>query len=230
MIPLVFLPGLLHDERLWTHQRTALAGLAETSVADLTRDDSLAGMAARVLAVAPPTFALAGLSMGGYVALEILRQAPARVDRLALLDTTARPDTPEQTRRRRDAVALAESGGFAKIMPALLPLLLHPDHLGDSALAGLARDMAMAVGPAAFARQQAAIIGRPDARPGLAAIACPTLVAVGADDQLTPLDRAREMAAAIPGARLAVFEHCGHLSAMEQPAAVNAALRDWLLS
>ncbi len=229
MTHLVLLPGLLTDERLWARQREALADLAATSVADLTRDDSLAGMAARVLAAAPPRFALAGLSMGGYVALEILRQAPERVERLALLDTTARPDTPEQSLRRRDAVAVAASGGFARIMPGLLPLLLHPAHLDDPAIAGLARDMAAAVGPAAFARQQAAIMGRPDSRPFLAAIACPTLVVVGRQDGLTPVERAEEMVAAIAGARLTVIEQCGHLSAIEQPAAVSLALRGWLL-
>jgi pimeloyl-ACP methyl ester carboxylesterase len=225
---LVLLPGLLNDHRLWAHQTAALAGLAQVSVADLSRDDSLAGMAERVLAAAPPRFALAGLSMGGYVALEIMRKAPERVERLALLDTTARPDAPEQTQRRSDAVAIARAGGFDKIMPTMLPNLLHPDHLALERIAGLAKDMARVVGPDAFARQQHAIMHRPDARPGLTRIACPTLVLVGRDDTVTPLDRAEEMAELIPDARLVVVQECGHLSALEQPQAVSAVMAYWL--
>lgn len=225
---LVLLPGLLNDHRLWEAQVDALAPLAECRVADLTQDDSLAAMAARVLAAAPERFALAGLSMGGYVALEILRRAPERVERLALLDTTARPDAPEQTQRRKDAVAIARAGGFDKIMPTMLPALVHPDHMALERVGGVAKDMARAVGPDAFARQQNAIMHRPDSRPGLPRIGCPTLVLVGADDAATPPDRAEEMADLIPGARLTVIEHCGHLSTLEQPEAVNAAMRQWL--
>ncbi|MBI5165276.1 MAG: alpha/beta fold hydrolase [Magnetospirillum sp.] len=228
MTTLVLLPGLLNDARLWADQVAALSPTATVMVGDLTRDDSVAGLAQRVLAAAPARFALAGLSMGGYTAMEILRQAPERVERLALLDTTARPDLPEQTQRRRDAIAVAQSGGFGKIMPTMLPLLLHPDHLADEAITGLCTAMAAAVGPEAFVRQQTAILGRPDSRPSLPAVRCPTLVLCGREDTLTPLDRHEEMAALIPGARLQVIEHCGHLSAIEQPAAVTAALLGWL--
>lgn len=226
---LVLLPGLLNDHRLWAHQIADLADLAESVVGDLTRDDSMAGMAKRVLAAAPPRFALAGLSMGGYVALEIMRRAPERVERLALLDTTAQPDTPEQSQRRRDAVALAQAGGFARIMPGMLPNLVHPDHLALDRVGGLVKEMALAVGAEAFARQQNAILHRPDSRPGLPRIACPTLVLVGQDDALTAPERAEEMAALIPAATLAEVEHCGHLSALEQPQEVSAALRAWLV-
>ncbi|MBC7950280.1 MAG: alpha/beta fold hydrolase [Rhodospirillaceae bacterium] len=225
---LILLPGLLNDHRLWGHQAAALADMVQVSVADLSLDESLAAMAERVLAAAPPRFALAGLSMGGYVALEIMRKAPERVERLALLDTTARPDTPEQSQRRSDAVAIARSGGFDKIMPTMLPNLLHPDHLALERIAGLAKDMARAIGPDAFARQQNAIMHRPDSRPVLTSIACPTLVLVGRDDALTPLDRAEEMAELIPHARLVVVEQCGHLSALEQPQAISAVMRYWL--
>ena len=228
MIPLVLLPGLLTDARLWAPQRAALAGASDVRVADLTRDDSLAGMAARMLDAAAPRFALAGLSMGGYVALEVLRRAPERVAGLALLDTTARPDTPEQTARRTEALALARAGAFARITPAMLPLLVHPAHLEDPAVGGLVKDMAAAVGPEAFARQQNAIMARPDSRPDLPQIACPTLVVVGRQDQITPPDHAEEMAAAIPNAHLTVIEECGHLSTLDQPAAVGAALAGWL--
>jgi pimeloyl-ACP methyl ester carboxylesterase len=225
---LVLLPGLLNDHRLWARQAEALAGTLEVIIGDLTQDDTLAGMADRVLAGAPARFALAGLSMGGYVAMEIMRRAPERVERLALLDTTARPDLPEQTQRRKDAVELARSGGFDKIMPTMLPLLLHPDHLDDEAITGLAKDMARKVGPEAFARQQAAIMARPDSRDTLRSVSCPALVLCGAEDALTPPDRHDEMAGLIPGARRVSIPRCGHLSPIERPEAVAAALREWL--
>ncbi|CAA7614187.1 alpha/beta fold hydrolase [Magnetospirillum sp. UT-4] len=228
MTALVLLPGLLNDERLWAHQRHALAEQAEVSVADLTADDTMAGLAERVLAAAPDRFALAGLSMGGYVAMEIMRRAPERVERLALVSTAARPDTAEQTERRRDAIANARAGGFDKVPPALLPIMVHPDRAAQERVGGLFVDMARAVGPEAFIRQQTAIMHRPDSRPGLPRISCPTVVVVGRDDTLTPPDRAEEMAALIPGARLVRIGQCGHLSAIEQPQAVSAVLSYWL--
>ena len=226
---LILLPGLLTDARLYGHQTAALADIADVTVADLTQGDSVGALAERVLAAAPATFALAGLSMGGYVAFEILRRAPQRVVRLALLDTTARADTAEQVERRNAGIAVARDGHFGRIMPALLPQLVLPAHLALDSVGGLAVRMAEAVGPEAFIRQQTAIRDRPDSRPLLAAIACPTLVLVGAQDQLTPPDRAAEMAEAIPAAQLISIVDCGHLSAIEQPEAVSAALRFWLL-
>ncbi len=225
---LVLLPGLLNDPRLWSHQKAALSGTVDVMIADLTQDDSLASMATRVLEAVPGRFSLAGISMGGYVAMEIMRRAPERVERLALLDTTARPDSPEQTERRKDAIALAASGGFERIMPGMLPLLVHPDHMAMERVGGLAKEMALAVGPEAFARQQIAIMRRPDARPGLTRVTCPTLILCGRDDALTPPDRAEEMADLIPGARVVMVEQCGHLSAIEQPQAVSAVLGYWL--
>jgi pimeloyl-ACP methyl ester carboxylesterase len=225
---LILLPGLLNDARLWARQCAGLADRAVVTVADLSRDDNLAGMAERVLASAPARFAVAGLSMGGYVAFEILRRAPERVERLALLDTTAHADSPEQTGRRRDAIALAQAGAFAKIMPGMLPMLLHPDHLGDDQITGLVKDMATAIGAEAFVRHQNAILSRPDSRPLLPTISCPTMVVVGRQDTLTPPERAAEMAEAISGGRLEVVEHCGHLSAIEQPEEVTRLLRAWL--
>jgi pimeloyl-ACP methyl ester carboxylesterase len=227
MTDLLLLPGLLCDAALWRHQAAALAGRARIGIADVTQDESLAGMAARALAAAPPRFALAGLSMGGYLAFEILRQAPGRVTRLTLFDTSARPDTPEQARRRRGLMALSRSGAFKGVTPRLLPQLLHPDHLAGPVAAEVLA-MAERVGRAAFLRQQAAILGRPDSRPGLGAIAVPTLVAVGAADTLTPPDRAQEIAAGITGARYAELPGCGHLPPLEAPAAVTALLAEWL--
>lgn len=226
--PLVLLPGLLCDAALWRGQIDDLADIAAPWVADMTRDDSVSRMAARVLEAAPPRFALAGLSMGGYVAQEIMRQAPERVTRLALLDTSARPDSPEQTARRRGLIDLAEKGEFRGVTPRLLPVFLHPDRLNDKDLTAAVMAMAERVGKDAFLRQQRAIISRPDSRPSLAAIACPTLVLCGRQDQLTPLDLHEEIAAGIRGAQLVVIEECGHLSTMERPWEVSVALRQWL--
>lgn len=226
--PLVLLPGLLCDAALWRGQIDDLADIAAPWVADMTRDDSVSRMAARVLEAAPPRFALAGLSMGGYVAQEIMRQAPERVARLALLDTSARPDSPEQTARRRGLIDLAEKGEFRGVTPRLLPVFLHPDRLNDKELTAAVMAMAERVGKDAFLRQQRAIISRPDSRPSLAAIACPTLVLCGRQDQLTPLDLHEEIAAGIRGAQLVVIEECGHLSTMERPWEVSVALRQWL--
>lgn len=227
--PLILIPGLLCDEALWAHQSDFLADMADITVADVTRDDSVGGMADRILDAAPDSFALAGLSMGGYVALEIMRWAPARVARLALLDTSARADTPEQLSRRRGLIELAAKGRFKGVTPRLLPLLIHPDRQADEALAGAVMKMAERVGQDAFLRQQKAIMGRPDSLADLGRFDLPVLVLCGRQDALTPVERHEEMAAAIPGARLCIVEESGHLSPMEQPHAVTALMRDWLL-
>lgn len=228
--PLVLLPGLLCDGALWRAQIASLADVADPWVADLARDDSMTAMARRVLAAAPERFALAGLSMGGYLAQQIMREAPERVMRLALLDTSARADTPEQTARRRGLLELAHKGQFKGITPRLLPLFLHPDRLGDTTLTKEVVAMAERVGRDAFLRQQTAIMGRLDGRGDLSRIAVPTLVLCGREDALTPLAMSEEIAALVPGARLEIIGHCGHLSTMERPEEVNAALRRWLVS
>jgi pimeloyl-ACP methyl ester carboxylesterase len=228
-LPLVLVPGLLCDARLWQPQVEALANIAECWVADTSRSDSMAGLAADLLADAPfDEFSLAGLSMGGYIAFEVLRQAKERVRGLALLDTSARPDPPEQQQRRRDLIELAGRGRFLGVTDALLPFLIHPSRLGDAPLVATIKDMARSVGKEAFVRQERAIMGRPDSRPLLPHIQCPTLVLCGADDAVTPVDRHEEMASAIPHAALSVVEHCGHLSTLEQPERVSVALRGWL--
>jgi pimeloyl-ACP methyl ester carboxylesterase len=226
---LLFLPGLLCDARLWRDQVAALGDRARCVVADLTRDETVAAMARRAMELVPEgaPFALCGLSMGGYVAMEIMRTTPGRVTHLALFDTSARPDTEEQSRRRRALLALSESGMFRGVTPRLLPQLLHPDNLAGP-LGAEVMAMADRVGRAAFHRQQRAIMSRPDSRPGLPAIAVPTLVGVGEEDTLTPPHLAEEMAALIPGARLARIPHAGHLPSMEQPEAVSALLAEWL--
>ena len=226
---LVLVPGLLCDVHLWRAQLEHLSDVAEMWVADHTRSETMAGVARDVLADAPfETFALAGLSMGGYVALEIMRQAPQRVRKLALLDTAARGETPEQTARRNEFIALAERGKFLGVTEALMPLLIHPSRLGDAALTEAIKLMAKNVGKEAFVRQERAIMSRAESRPLLAAIKCPTLVLCGRQDQLTPLDRHEEMAVGIKRATLEVLEECGHMSTMEKPKHVNRALRRWL--
>jgi pimeloyl-ACP methyl ester carboxylesterase len=204
-----------------------LAQIAETSVGAIDGHDTIIELAVSVLAQAPERFALAGLSMGGYVALEMMRQAPHRVLALALLDTQARPDTPEASEKRRDQIQRSKND-FEGLITDLFPKMVHPDHKEDGALAGLFREMAHTVGTPGFERQQLAIMSRPDSRPLLASITCPTLVLCGRQDAITPVELHEEMVTAIPGAHFEVVENCGHLSALEQPEAVTTALRKWL--
>nr|WP_230989544.1 alpha/beta fold hydrolase [Devosia faecipullorum] len=184
-------------------------------------------MASRILAAAPPRFALAGLSMGGYVVLDIMRQAPERVTHLALLDTNARPDSAERQQTRRAEMALVAQGKSALVSRTALPGLLAEKHLGTT-IAEAVHDMAMRVDVDAYYRQQEAIMGRIDSRPFLKDIAVPTLVGVGAEDRLIPLPLSEEMAEAIPGAELVIFPEAGHVPTLENPDAVAAALRAWL--
>jgi pimeloyl-ACP methyl ester carboxylesterase len=228
-IPLVLLPGLICDAALWARQVEALAAIADPLVPDLTRDESLPAMARRVLAGAPARFALAGLSMGGYLAQEIMRQAPERVIRLALLDTSARADTPERVALRRGLIELAEKGEFKGVTPRLLPQWIHADRLQDQVLTREIMAMTQRVGRDAYLRQMKAIMARPDGRADLPRIVAPVLVLCGREDQSTPLALHKEIAALVPGAALVVVERCGHLSTMERPDEVSAALRDWLI-
>jgi pimeloyl-ACP methyl ester carboxylesterase len=223
------MPGLLCDDRLWAQQIADLADIAHAEVADLTRDDDLDIMAHRALSTMPDRFALCGLSMGGYAALALMRLAPERVTRLCLMDTSARPDTDAQARRRRGLMGLLKGQQFRGVTPRLLPSLIHPDRLADTALASLIIDMADAVGRDAFLRQQTAILARPDSRPDLPGFSVPTLVAVGSHDAVTPPDHAEEMAALIPSARLQIIPACGHLPPLERPAETSEILRQWLI-
>ena len=225
--PLVFLPGLLNDSRLWAAQRAALADRAKCSAGDLRGSDTMAGLADSVLSRAPARFALAGLSMGGYVALEILRRAPERVTALALVDTQARADTPQATDGRRAQMVRSETD-FEGVVEALRGRMMLPEHAADPAIGGLFVAMARDAGAEAFRRQQAAILSRIDGRSFLPRITCSTLVLCGRQDAVTPPELHEEMAAAIPGARLVFVEGSGHLSAIEKPEAVTAALRAWL--
>jgi pimeloyl-ACP methyl ester carboxylesterase len=228
MTDLVLVPGLLCNRELWAHQIAHLSHLVDIAVADVTQDESIAAMAARLLTKAPARFALAGLSMGGYVAQEVVRQAPDRVTRLALFDTSARPDTDDQRERRRGLIDLSRHGQFKGVTPRLLPLLIHPDRLDDTLLVGRVTAMAEDVGQAGFVRQQTAIMGRIDGRPSLPQIASPTLVLGGQEDLITPPEVIRELADLIPGATLHLLPHCGHLATMEEPERVTDLMKHWL--
>jgi pimeloyl-ACP methyl ester carboxylesterase len=209
---LVLLPGLVNDSRLWQHQASGLADIARVSVGDLTKGHTIAEMASDVLASAPAgQFALAGLSMGGYVALEIMRQAPERILALALLDTSARPDTPTALENRSIAIEKAESN-YQAVIEELMPKQLHPQHMADAEMVSMITDMAMSLGNKTFIRQQRAI----------------ALVLCGRDDAITPIGLHQEMVTEIEWAELSIIDNCGHLSALEQPTRVNEALTQWL--
>jgi pimeloyl-ACP methyl ester carboxylesterase len=227
-LPVVLIPGLTASPRLYAAQIPHLWKYGPVTIADHTRDDSMTAIAQRILATAPARFALAGLSMGGYICFEILRLAPERVVKLALLDTSARPDTPEQTVTRREQVALAWGGRFPEVVDLLFPRMVHKEHRDSAALREVFGLMAQEVGPAGFVRQQNANLTRVDSRPTLASIICPTLVVVGDGDELTPPERAAEIAAGIAGAKLVTLKQCGHLCTLEQPVEVTRALVEWL--
>jgi pimeloyl-ACP methyl ester carboxylesterase len=229
-LPIVLVPGLNCSARLYGEQIPALWRFGPVVVADHTRDASIAAIAARILAAAPPRFALVGLSMGGYIAFEIMRQAPQRVAKLALLDTGARPETTEQSARRQAPMAAARAGDLLTVADQSFVFFVHPSRHGDVALRDVVRAMAQDTGAPAFLRQQQAIMGRADSRPGLSAIRCPTLVLVGAQDQGTPPELAHEIAGGISGTRLVIVPECGHLSTLERPQAVTQALVEWMQS
>jgi pimeloyl-ACP methyl ester carboxylesterase len=225
---LVLIPGLACTARLFEPQIAALSAGRTIVVADHTQDDSIAAIAARLLREAPGRFDLAGLSMGGYIAMEVMRQAPERVERLALLDTSARPDTTEASQDRKRLIALAEAGRFEEIHSALWPRLVHPDHRDDQALQDIMLGMMRATGAEAYIRQQRAIMARADSRPLLPGTEIPTLVLVGESDAITPPEIAREMAEMIEWASLVVIPEAGHMSTLEQPERVTQALQLWL--
>jgi len=225
---LILIPGLLCDGALWADQVVALLDIADVQVADITESDTMVDLALDVLDDAPDEFALAGLSMGGYVAQEIMRQAPERVTHVAFLDTNARADLPEQTENRKRMMAIAEAGGLDKVVAEMLPNLIHPDHLGVPAIADIFGQMAARVGVEGFLNQQNAIMNRIDGRADLANTDCPALALCGEQDVMTPIKVHEEMVDCIgTNANLVVVPDSGHLSPIEQPAAVTAALRDW---
>jgi pimeloyl-ACP methyl ester carboxylesterase len=227
-MPIVLIPGLAGSPRIYAAVLAALWRCGPVTVANHIRDDSMAAIARRILQEAPPRFALAGHSMGGYIAFEIVRQAPERVMRLALLNTQAVPDTPEASERRRGQIARVQAGQYHDVLEGLFPGFVHPSRQQDAALRQLVLDMGDDVGPDAFIRQLTAIIARPDSRPTLSAIRCPTLVLSGDQDNAIPSSQSEDMAGEIAGATLALLRDCGHLSQAERPQATAEALVAWL--
>ncbi|WP_332687151.1 alpha/beta fold hydrolase [Bosea sp. (in: a-proteobacteria)] len=226
---LVLIPGLNCTAALYAPQWPALAPGRPILVAENARDESIGAIAERLLAAAPERFALCGLSMGGYVAFEVMRRAPERVTRLALLDTSAGPATPVTNQPREQMIALAEKGAFDNVTTLLWQKLVAPARLADEGLRLEVRQMAEEIGAAGFVRQQRAIMGRVDSRPGLPVITIPSLVVVGAEDEITPPGEARAITAGIgASARYLEIPGCGHLSTLEAPAIVTEALLDWL--
>jgi pimeloyl-ACP methyl ester carboxylesterase len=227
-LPVLLVPGLNCSARLYAAQIPALWAFGPVIVADHRRDESMDAIAGRILRDAPARFALIGLSMGGYIAQAIMREAPERVAQLALLDTGPRADTPQQSENRKRQIDIALGGRFGEIPGLQWPMLVHKNRQHDEALKAVVVQMAEETGADAFVRQQRAIAGRPDSRPGLAKVACPTLILVGDGDQLTPPELSHEMNSLIPGSRLVTVPDCGHLSTLERPDAVTKALVEFL--
>jgi pimeloyl-ACP methyl ester carboxylesterase len=229
MLSVLLLPGLACDAELFRHQRPALAARDPVHVSNVhTREATLPAMATRLLAEHDGPLVLVGCSMGGMLALEAWRQAPGRIRGLALLGSTARADTPELLRLRSEAIGLFEQGRMDEVLQANLMFAFHPRHAADRRLVGDYRAMVLRAGAAQLIAQNRAVMARQDLRPVLPGIGCPTLLMVGDGDGLTPPECSREIADAVPGARLVQLGTCGHMLTWEQPAAVTAALLDWL--
>jgi pimeloyl-ACP methyl ester carboxylesterase len=225
---IVFVPGLNCTGDLFAPQVAALSRIAQCHIADHSGFDSLEAVAGDILSKAPQRFALSGLSMGGYVAFEIVRQAPDRVTGLALLDTRSAKDTAEDAERRRQTIRLAQSGQFDRLHDILWPRLVHPARQSDSRLEEIVKGMMRDTGPERFVRQQTAVLNRGEYQPTLESVAVPTIVVTGAQDSITPPETGRALAAFISGARYIEIPDCGHLSTLERPDEVNRTLVDWL--
>jgi pimeloyl-ACP methyl ester carboxylesterase len=229
MALLVFLPGLAADASMWAAQRDALAAAHEVHVSDVHfRFATLREMARALLAEHPGGLVLCGASMGGILAFEVLRQAPQRVRGVALLGTTARPDSPEIAALRAAAFEMIEAGRYDEMIQGNVPFSFHGTRLGERALVDAYLDMLRRAGPEQLVRQNIATATRPDSRPLLPTLRCPTLVLCGDSDAVTPLAASREIAQSVPGAELEVVERCGHMLTMERPREVNEALLGWL--
>jgi pimeloyl-ACP methyl ester carboxylesterase len=224
----VFASGQLLTAEVWAPQAAALAPDYDLIFSDHARDDTIAGMAARLLAEAPRSFHLVAHAMGGFTAFEVMRQAPERVASLVLIATMAPNDGPAQTERRLGYIRLVEDGRFADVVEERIPILVHPARREDAPLLAIVRRMATDTGASRFLGQQRAIMGRADSRPSLAAIAVPTLLIRGEQDGITTQAHQDEIVAAIPRARLVAVEDCGHLPTLEKPVTTNRILVDWL--
>jgi pimeloyl-ACP methyl ester carboxylesterase len=230
--PVVLLPGLVCDAAVWTHASAAFSGRASITIPDYDWLDSLGAMAEKVLRDAPPRFAVAGHSMGGRVALEVLRRAPERVAAMALLDTGAQPLAPgaagqREADGRHELLQIARQQGMAAMATRWVQGMVWPPRLGESALINGVIDMFARSTAEVFAAQIRALLARPDAVGLLPGIRCPALVLCGEEDSWAPAARHREMAAQIPGATLELIPECGHMCTLERPEAVTRALLTW---
>ena len=225
---LLLLPGLMCDAAVWQDQIDALGGAYDVRVPDFSGLDSLEAMADAALALTDGPFALAGHSMGGRVAMQVMAQAPRRVERLALLDTGAHPPPPDEAARRQLLLDIAERDGVEAVIQAWLPPMIAPDRRNDEALWEAIAAMLRRAGVRTLERQVRALLGRPDGFPALERAACPVAYVVGRLDGWSPPEQHRRMQARTPNATLTVIEDCGHMAPMEAPAAVNQALEEWL--
>lgn len=227
-LPIILIPGLGTSPRTYSSILPELWKRGSVGIANQMQDNSIEAMAKRILAEAPPRFVLIGHSMGGYVAFEILRQAPERVFKLALLNTSARPDNDEAKQKRKGQIEKAEQGKFAEIIAGALPAFVHPSHKDDKSLQEIITAAHNDAGVEAYIRQQTAIMGRKDSRHDLKNIKVPTLVLTGDEDKLVPREPSEEIAAAIAGAELVIVPQSGHMAPLEQPQKVSKALAEWL--
>jgi len=217
---------MMLDGGIFDAQTRALAPYADISVADITNGDSVEQIAANVLLTSPSRFAMAGLSMGGIIGLEVWRQAPERVTHLALIGTTPHADDPARSRERRIQVAAAHEGGLREVLiGSLIPRYLADKHRGNRELQQSLLEMGQRLGARVFERQSTALMSRPDSVPTLADIDCPVLVLCGRDDRLCSMAVHQMMANAIRRADLVVLAECGHLSPVEEPESVSHALK-----
>ncbi len=224
---LVLVPGLGSDAAVWRRSIAALGKDVDCIVGDTLSDDTLPGMARRILDQAPQSFALAGVSMGGMVALELVKIAPERVTQLALIDTNARPDTLGQKAYRRLAnLVVGMTGNFRRTAQRSLGSLVHPSTMED--VRDELLEMSVRVGPRTYIRQNRAVAARSDLRKVLPGIAVPVSVIVGQDDRITPVELSREMHDLTPGSTLHVISDCGHLPPIEKPQALAALLKQLL--
>lgn len=228
MPAILLIPGLNCSARVFADQIPVLWLYGPVTIADHRPGGSIAEIARNVLASAPPSFAMLGFSLGGYIALEIMRQAPERVEGLILVATNARPDTPEQTQKRQARIARVEAGGFDEDLRAQFPHSVHASRAEDEALFALYRTMAFEAGSETFIRQSRAAAARRDQRGLLPTIACPTLVVAAADDQIQSEAWTSELATGVPGAKKVTIAQSGHFLPIEQPDRLSATLAEWL--
>ena len=225
---LVLIPGLVCDEQVWRHQAEFLSDIAEIIIPPVVKSSTMFGLAEEVLAISAETFAVAGFSMGGYVAMEMYRQAPERISRLALLDTTARDDTRIKAEARINAIQACEDGKFENVIDGMISILLHPVHQ-KTPLSEIVPRMAGRVGSEAFVRRHRAMQSRQDSRDLISSCNIPVRAICGRQDAMCSVEEHEEMANLAKYGRLSVIEECGHMTVLERPHAATALLRDWLI-